>query len=651
MFKVLVWSPQTSWTTSFYSTHLYLFKTHYKHHGAFPADVLWYTYDTYSVSQEVLKEDKPNAIFLGVYPWNKANLFEFISLSQTHCPDVPIFVGGVSIPFYDLSEYAGYKNITGLVQGEGEVPITCIVDQLIKQQALNSIPGLWIRQDMTFVKPQKPAPRITWAKGIGPKNDEFFSIEYSWILENQREIFSDITANFEKKPVDDTQSLYFFYETTRGCPYECVYCDWGGGIKTKVRRKPPDMIAQELEIIFKNLSNFLFHLCDANFGIFPQDIHTAKIIKDLCLKYDHAGKINFYFTFAKNNHDNVREIQKILEPVKASYPWNLDIQSTDSHVLQSVKRTQTPLPILVDTYKIGNTGTFFDTNIMICLPGTTWEKDFKTICDVYDTQSQLNAYLTTVPPESEMASPEFRQQWNTKSFKTSFEHSSLNYVVSRVVPNLEIEYMYECSSFSVDEFVDILITYEFLQLLDGMFITKFARLLANENGFDSASFYRPLVDRLFNEPNWLGVDINDIKKSIFDWIYNQQPFGRLGKDELFIHIICKNLVARYNHKKLRHQLLEMVGHMHPSIAVAFDIGFRSIANPFGEKRYEYNAELAYEKYPVCKLITTDVTNQISVISRRDKKFFHDLVGRFHSPLLLDNIISNRPVVNHSSPQS
>jgi radical SAM superfamily enzyme YgiQ (UPF0313 family) len=643
MFNILIWSPQTSYTTSFYNPLFYLFKTQYKHHGQYPDLVNWITYDSYSISPELLQSNKPDVIFLGVYPWNKSAIVEFVKMCQIEFPEIPIFMGGVTISFYDLSEYVPFHNIKGLVQGEGEVPITLIIDAVFENSTTPyDIPGLWSRHDNFFKKPQLDAPRISYKNGIGPKSGNFFEIDYSWILDNQFDIYSDISRNSKNYP---EIANYFFWESTRGCPYQCVYCDWGGGINTKVRRKPSDMIKQEIDVIFeyyKNAPILVFHPTDANFGIFKQDIETAICMRDAILKYNLVGKVGISFTFAKNNHDNVREIQEILQPVKSASAsnWTLDVQSTDDHVLKSIKRTQSPLNLISKKYDLSNRKSLFWTNFMLGLPGTTVEKDFKTMGEILDINSQLNGYLTSVAPQSELASPEFRDEWQVKFFKTNYEHTSLTLLNNRLTPSLEIEYMYQCKSFTVDDYIDILIIYEFLQLIDGCYITKFARILANKNGVDTHTFYHPFIKKLFSDKTWLGIDIDDIRKSIFDWIFHQQPFGLLKDSKFFTSTMLKNLYMLYHFKDLKKQILELVDHTDDSIEHALDIGFKSIPAPLTSSQLEIECNLLYEKSPKCELTKINYKNKIIVNPPTTKINLLDVALRTADLSKIDQVISN-----------
>ena len=60
------------------------------------------------------------------------------------------------------------------------------------------------------------------------------------------------------------------YETSRGCPYNCSFCDWTSGLTHKTYYRKFD-IESELEFLADNgITNF--HLSDANFGQIDQDL-------------------------------------------------------------------------------------------------------------------------------------------------------------------------------------------------------------------------------------------------------------------------------------------------------------------------------------------------------------------------------------------
>ena len=641
MYNILIWSPTTGWYTTNYSPHYYLFKTHYKHYGKFADNVNWMSYGDITATEaiEQVRVKQPNLVLLGIYPWNRKEILNFCELLEQEFPTIPVFLGGIELNFHDTSMLDKYNNVIGIIQGEGEVPNTLIVDAYCTTGLYDNIPGVWIRHKGKYLKPDRESPRIKFKGGIGPKDGNFFEIDYSWLIENADDIFKDIKTNYNLDTQKNNGLRYFFWESAKGCPYGCVYCDWGGGINTKVRRKPKHIIEQELDLIFKNLDNLFLHVVDANFGIFPQDIETAECIAELIRKYNKVGKVDLSITFAKNNQDNVAHIIEILTPVKSQMPWSLDLQTTDQGVLDDIKRTQAPIEYISQKYKLKENRSKFYTNVMLGLPGTNIEKDFKSWCDVLDAGSQVNGYITTIPPQAIMLSPEFIEEWDVKTFRTHWEHATLNHLNYYTQDSAEIIYMHSCKSFSTEMYIDTLMLHEQIQLLDGCYITKFARILANKNNYGAFDFYKLIVEKFFVDEKWLGVNINDIRLSIRDWIFNDKPFGHIN-GKVFTEVLMQNLIISYYLRNLKQELLNFVGHMHPQIENALDIGFRTL--PVGKKNdYKFETKLKYSSTPICELTESATTNTIVVNPNLfSKNSIKQVAGRMMSPESMDWIISN-----------
>jgi len=65
-------------------------------------------------------------------------------------------------------------------------------------------------------------------------------------------------------------------ETTRGCPYRCTFCEWGGGIGTKILKRDLELVKRDIMAI-KRANYREVYLTDANFGAFPErDIEIFK---------------------------------------------------------------------------------------------------------------------------------------------------------------------------------------------------------------------------------------------------------------------------------------------------------------------------------------------------------------------------------------
>ena len=56
------------------------------------------------------------------------------------------------------------------------------------------------------------------------------------------------------------------WETNRGCPFKCTFCDWGSATASKVNKFDLERLKLEIDWFSKNKIEFIF-CCDANFGI------------------------------------------------------------------------------------------------------------------------------------------------------------------------------------------------------------------------------------------------------------------------------------------------------------------------------------------------------------------------------------------------
>ena len=65
------------------------------------------------------------------------------------------------------------------------------------------------------------------------------------------------------------------WETNRGCPFKCTFCDWGSATASKVNKFELERLKLEIDWFSKKKIEFIF-CCDANFGILKRDIEIAE---------------------------------------------------------------------------------------------------------------------------------------------------------------------------------------------------------------------------------------------------------------------------------------------------------------------------------------------------------------------------------------
>jgi putative methyltransferase len=208
------------------------------------------------------------------------------------------------------------------------------------------------------------------------------------------------------------------YETTRGCPYSCTYCEWGGGISTKVSIKPLDVIKKDIDLISLMKIEHL-EFVDANVGILDRDVEIIEHIGQNKLKYGYPKTLHIYGVAKVKLSKKEAILDKLLE--YELYPEvTISVQSIDKKLLENIKRTDIDLEenlYLLKKYK-GKYGKFHQPKIEILLgiPGYTLDHFYKEM-DYYYEYSSLKSerYLLSLLPDSEMFSSFQRKMWKIKT--------------------------------------------------------------------------------------------------------------------------------------------------------------------------------------------------------------------------------------------
>ena len=116
-------------------------------------------------------------------------------------------------------------------------------------------------------------------------------------------------------------------ETTRGCPFSCTFCADGLPEKSKIIRRNPERTKEELLYIAKRVkNNNELMISDLNFGMYKQDLETAKMVAEIQKKYNYPTIID---TPAGKNMP-----ERTIQVASTMKGWLMGgaIQSTDSDV-------------------------------------------------------------------------------------------------------------------------------------------------------------------------------------------------------------------------------------------------------------------------------------------------------------------------------
>jgi radical SAM superfamily enzyme YgiQ (UPF0313 family) len=345
--KIVIYVPDS--TSGVYLPLLWASsKSYYELKGNRANDYEWihprinYEFDNDKLKKYLL-EVKPDVFGVSMYIWNDVQGLEIAKWVKETFPGCLVVSGGPQQYFKHQQDwFEQYPFLDASLDGGsyGELTIADILDNLKDD---NTVDWNIINE---VVYPSKDRKIILKSKKSISKRDFFW--DYS-AYDMQKEVILEVADEIRALTDTDTAVVNTIVqgkiETTRGCPYSCAFCDWGGGIGSKVIMKSIEHVKKDIDVVEATQAGYVF-LCDANFGIMnDRDINIMKYMASR--KQNNPNFFHLYFGgFAKSvKHTEV--IKEILDiDARNNLSWDLSykasIQSIHQDVLDNIKRSDIP---------------------------------------------------------------------------------------------------------------------------------------------------------------------------------------------------------------------------------------------------------------------------------------------------------------------
>ncbi len=434
--------------------------------------------------------ENPSIAAFSTYVWNFEMSKEVARIIKEEYPECLIVFGGPQIPdperLDDFFEKYPFIDIT--VHGEGEITFSEILLAHIRKTNFEEIPGLTYRGHTTDIRPRTkdlnvfPSPYLT---GVF---DELLELPYHY------------------------QTVW---ETNRGCPYGCTFCDWGSMTAQKLFQFDDERIFKEMQLFAEKKVNHVY-MGDANFGILPRDIEIAEKIAKINEEnggYPKKIRVNF----AKNNEDRVFEIAKIFNKQKMDKGITLSVQSMDPTTLLTIKRTNLKYDTLssfMKKYADEQIDTVVE--VIVGLPGETY-KTFKDGINSLLGASAHNSlwiYRCTVLPNAPMNYTEYRKQHGIKTVRTPIE---LNHTVPGSDPVQEYENtIYETNTLPKEDMIKTLLLSWSVSAFHALGLMQVIAIFANNlHNVKYTDFYESIIEFGKNNPDTIiGKEYDNTRKII-----------------------------------------------------------------------------------------------------------------------------------------
>ena len=372
-----------------------------------------------------IKECKNADILLcSCYVWNWEITLHLAKEVKKINPNCLIIFGGPQVPEDTIGFFDKFPFVDILVHGEGEFILENIFNAYLKDKNYFDIKGITTKEFATY-----PQERINDLDALP----------------------SPYLTNDVWKLVEKIEGIHWdaSWETNRGCPYQCTFCDWGSATFTKMRKFSEERLFKEIEW-FANNKIVYVDVCDANFGIYrDRDFRIARKFKEEVLQKGFPKKIRP--AWAKNSSEEIITIARELKEGGILGAVTLAVQSLDKTTLDVIKRANIKFDKFSDlttTFRLNGIPTY--TEIILGLPGETLESYKNGLETIASTKiDTVFIYNCAVLPNAPMNLPDYKEKYKIKTIRSPvmLVHSSIK---KRGIQEYE-DIVVGASSYSFDE--------------------------------------------------------------------------------------------------------------------------------------------------------------------------------------------------------
>ncbi|OEJ22392.1 B12-binding domain-containing radical SAM protein [Streptomyces subrutilus] len=439
-----------------------------------------------------LMED-PAVFAMSCYLWNFNKNMAACRAVKERFPDAVTVVGGPHVPDNATEFLEKHPYIDFAIHKEGEAPFSELLRALLQDEPdFCAVPSLSYRDRDGKVR-RNP---------LGGQLPRDIEVPSPWLTGLMEPSFEAARAAGYQPTV--------LWETNRGCPYSCTFCDWGSANQSKIRKFDEDRLHAEIDYFTEqNVSAIL--CADANFGILPRDVGLAEHLVRNKRESGFPGK--FVTSYAKNANDRIVQISSMFALSGMSNGTILAMQSGTQDVLEQVKRSNMPAKNyekLAAAFR--ERGVEAYTEVIVGLPNETPETFARGLCRMLEMgiHDDIMIYECVLLPNAEMGSAAHREKYQLDTITRTYLPDDVE----------EVEVVVGHSTMSRADWVRMYLFGAVLQALHNRGITRrLATYLHTEGILGYEDFYRSLSDAALADPSTvLGAAVDRARALLWEYI-------------------------------------------------------------------------------------------------------------------------------------
>ena len=316
---------------------------------------------------------KYDVICFSCYIWNIEETLYLAENIKKALPDVIMIFGGPEVSYNAAEIMRQHEVIDFVVIGEGEFTFARLIDALAAQgEQRGDTAGEQGESDKTGAVESDKSGGLQYEniKGLAYRNEnEIVVNEPADLL-----VFESIPFPYSILPCEKDKIIY--YQSSRGCPFNCSYCI--SSLEKKLRALSLPRVLNDIDFFLANKIKQVKFI-DRTFN---WSSARCNEILNYIIDNDN-GVTNFHFEICGELVDD--ELINLLRTArKGLFRFEVGIQSTNKETLTAVKRSSAIEKVLANTQKLtALDNVFVHIDLIAGLPFENYNRFKKTFNDVY----------------------------------------------------------------------------------------------------------------------------------------------------------------------------------------------------------------------------------------------------------------------------
>ncbi|MBY0451464.1 MAG: radical SAM protein, partial [Bdellovibrionaceae bacterium] len=455
------------------------------------------------------REASIDVLGLSCYLWNWPLQLEIAQRVRKANPNCLIIMGGPHPDWKDQDFFTKYPDIDIVVKNEGEQPFCNILLEYLK-----AAPDY--RQISSLILPD-PASK-TIHTGAALRITEWNN-QSVWQTEDMKQIATKYSAKTK---------LGVVWETNRGCPYHCSFCDWGSATYSKIRSLPVERLEEDLKFFAQNKIAKIF-IADSNFGMFPRDLELAKRVVHYKEAYGYPSLV--HWSTAKNIAEPLIEIAKAFLDHGLDDSVVVSMQSANESTVVEMGRGAHSLKVhkkfsgMIDELGAPKVG-----QIILGSPGETCEQFMDSLNEVLELNFHRALFIMNyaVLPNAPITQPETMQKHQIKTISRpanrTWGHKTTLWKWKAGEETIIVGH----NQMNSEDWVKMSLYKTHIMCLHNLGLTRLvSRVFKNIMKVSYADFYKYLFEEALVDSGFVGEQYRFVQEHFRDYLVNDEAIYAL----------------------------------------------------------------------------------------------------------------------------